>query len=470
MFKCIGVCSKCGRCVNSDMVNDANGRKTRMLTYPEGFVPDKDGNGFGVAFDIGTTTVVGMLWNLTTGEQLAAVARTNPQNEFGMDVISRITYCRESENALGKLRNKITDCMNEMVSDLCSKVGACSEKITKAVVCGNTTMSHLFAGYSPISLALAPFTPAYEGTLQMRAAEAQLKLNKIAEVTVIPNIAGHVGGDITAGIVAARLLEMGSVTLFIDIGTNGEIVLTDGVRSLACSTAAGPAFEGAAIKYGMRAASGAIEKIKIDKGEVLFSVIGEDEHTQILPQGICGSGLIDAIAQMLASGVIDKKGRLASADEAEKKGFDPSLAERLIETENGREFILAKQENEANVVITQNDIREVQLAKGAISAGTQIMLKQLGKTVDDIDKVIVAGAFGNCIDKESAVKIGILPDVALEKIISGGNTAGAGVSMALACKKEMELAEKIPSIIEHVELAENPDFQMVYLKAMEFKA
>lgn len=404
MIKCIGKCSICGRCINSAVGRGTDNRKATMLTYPEDFTADKGGSGFGAAFDIGTTTVVGMLWDLAAGEQLAAVARMNPQNQFGVDVISRITYCRKSRNALEELRNKITECMNEMVSELCSKGGTCSEKITKAVVCGNTTMSHLFAGYSPMTLALAPFAPAYEGTLRMQAAETGLNLNKDAQVTVMPNIAGHVGGDITAGILAARILETDGVTLFIDIGTNGEIVLTDGARSLACSTAAGPAFEGTITRNGMR-----------------------------------GSELIDAIAQMLDAGIIDKTGRLISADQAEE-----------------------------NMAITQKDIREVQLAKGAISAGVQIMLRKLGKTADDIDRVIVAGAFGNYINKESAVKIGILPDIAPEKIIFEGNTAGAGVSMALACGREMERAEQIPADIEHIELAAESDFQEIYLKSMNF--
>lgn len=468
MFKCTGVCSKCGRCRDSAMVHGANDRKTKMLTYPEGFTADKEEDGLGAAFDIGTTTVVGMLWNLKTGEQIATAARTNPQNEFGMDVISRITYCGEKDGNLSELRSKITGCMDEITAALCASADESREKIRRVTVCGNTTMSHLFAGYSPMTLALAPFTPAYTGKLGMTAKDALLNLSDDAEVALIPNIAGHVGGDITAGIVASRLLEMDGITLFIDIGTNGEIVLTDGKRSSACSTAAGPAFEGAAIRHGMRAAAGAIEKIRIEDGDVMFRVIGKDEGKDVPPQGICGSGLIDAIAQMLDAGIIDKKGRLASADEAEKKGFDPLLSERLIKTENGREFILVAREAEENIAITQKDIREVQLAKGAIRAGTQIMLKQFGKTADDIDRVIVAGAFGNYIEKESAVKIGLLPDIAPEKIISGGNTAGAGVSMTLVCKEAMKLAEKIPSIVKHIELAEDPDFQTIYLKAMGF--
>lgn len=468
MFKCTGICAKCGRCKDSAMMSGANARKTKMLAYPDNFTADKGGKGLGAAFDIGTTTVVGMLWDLEAGEQLATTARTNPQNEFGMDVISRITYCGKEAENLPELRGKITGCINEIIDDLCAKAERSKSEIAKAAVCGNTTMSHLFAGYPPMTLALAPFHPAYTGTLKMTAEEALLDIPEDAQVTVVPNIAGHVGGDITSGIVASRVLDMEGLTIFIDIGTNGEIVLTNGSESYACSTAAGPAFEGSAIKCGMRAADGAIETVKIEGGDVFLNTIGSADG-QILPaQGICGSGLIDAIAQMLDAGLIDKKGRLAAADEAEKRGFDPALSERLVESEDGRYFILLARDNGDDIVINQNDIREVQLAKGAIKAGIEIMLRRLEKTVDDIDQVVVAGAFGNYIDKESAVRIGVLPQIPLEKIFSAGNTAGAGVSMALASEAEMELTESIPDIVKHIELAEDPDFQMIYLKAMGF--
>lgn len=470
MFKCTGICSKCGRCKNSAMMSGANDRKTKMLNYPEGFTPDRDRKGLGAAFDIGTTTVVGMLWDLEEGRQIATEARTNPQNEFGMDVISRITYCGEDEGNTEELHGKIVNCINEITGALCAKAGRATSEVVKAAICGNTTMSHLFAGYEPMSLALAPFTPAYTGTVHTTAAEAGLTISPDAEVTVIPNIAGHVGGDITAGIVASRLLDMKGITVFIDIGTNGEIVLSDGEKSFACSTAAGPAFEGSAIRCGMRAATGAIEKISIEDGEVFFRTIGWEGggDEDVVAQGICGSGLIDAIAQMLDAKLIDKKGRLAAAGEDEKKGYDPRLNDRLGEIDGERVFVLVSKESGEDIVITQKDIREVQLAKGAIKAGIQLMLKKIDKTEEDIDRVVVAGAFGNYIDKESAVRIGVLPEIPMDKIISAGNTAGAGISMTLVSKADMETAENIPSVVEHVELAEDPDFQMIYLQAMGF--
>lgn len=465
MFKCTGVCSTCGRCKNSAMMSGANDRKTKILTYPSDFTADNNLYGYGAAFDIGTTTVVGMLWDLEKGRQIETSAKTNPQNEFGLDVISRINYCGKEGKNLDVLKDKIRVCMNEIIAELCRKAGIEKSTVQKVAVCGNTTMSHIAAGYNPVSLAFAPFTPAYTGMLNMTAADMDLELDEHAEVVIVPNIAGHVGGDITTGIIAARVLEQEGLTVFIDIGTNGEIVLTDGAESYACSTAAGPAFEGSSIRHGMRAAVGAIEKIVITAdGDVLFKTIGECE-----PQGICGSGLIDAIAQMLKSKLINKKGRLISTADADKMKMASGFKERLIEVNGERRFILVPKASGEDIVITQNDIREVQLAKGAIVAGIKLMLDEMGKTAEDLDRIILAGAFGNHIDKSSAVTIGVLPEIDEDKIISAGNTAGAGVSMILASNREMELLKSVPEKVMHLELAEKKSFQNTYLKAMAFK-
>lgn len=465
MFKCIGVCSSCGRCKGSAMMSGANDRKTKMIRYPSDFEAETGKKGYGTAFDIGTTTVVGMLWDLERGVQVGTCAKTNPQNEFGMDVISRITFCGKDENNLDILKKKITVCIDEINSVLCEREGISKKDIRKVTVCGNTTMSHLVAGYPPNTLAVAPFSPAYTGRIEMTSEEASLDIADDAIVTVLPNIAGHVGGDITAGLIASRTLDEESLTVFIDIGTNGEIVLVDGNNAYACSTAAGPAFEGSAIMHGMRAAEGAIEKIRItDDGDVFFKTIGECE-----PQGICGSGLIDAIAQMLKAGLISKTGRLISDADVAKKGLAPALSERLVSIDGERRFILVSKAKGEDIVITQNDIREVQLAKGAIAAGITLMLEETGKTEDDIAKIIVAGAFGNYIDKESAVTIGVLPKLDTEKIVSAGNTAGAGVSMALMNEKEMQLADEIVSEVKHIDLAAKEAFQKTYLTAMAFR-
>lgn len=473
MIKCIGICGKCGRCENAAMMSGANDRKTKMLAYPKDFRPETGRKGFGAAFDIGTTTVVGMLWDLEQGCQIAACGRTNPQNEFGMDVISRITYCGEQTENLAILQRKIMDCLNEIIKELCERAGIQRKEILKMTVCGNTTMAHLFAGYSPKTLALAPFAPAYAGTLVWTAGKggpgngvnpgAELGIAEAGIVLLLPNIAGHVGGDITAGLAASRFLEKKDLTVFIDIGTNGEIALTDGTHRYACSTAAGPAFEGAAIRHGTRAAAGAIEKVHIKDGEVFFKTIDQQPA-----QGICGSGLIDAMAQMLKNRLIKKSGRLISADEADKAGLDPKFKERLVTSGKERQFVLAWRENNEDIVITQSDIREVQLAKGAIAAGIKLLLDKVGKSACDIREVMVAGAFGNYIDQESAVTIGLLPDIEGDRIHFMGNAAGCGVSMALASDRELEIMKKVPELVEHVELASKENFQEAYMNAMRF--
>lgn len=461
--KCSGICSECGKCKGANLIKDAHGRKTKLVSFPADFEAQTGQAGFGMAFDIGTTTVVAMLWNLKTGKELGAAACTNPQNEFGADVISRITYCDDDSKKLALIRSKIIDGLNGLTEELTNKHGVDKDEICKVTVGGNTTMSHIFAGYPPASLARAPFSPMYTGTLQLSQLDLGLQVSEYAEITLLPNIAGHVGGDITAGIVASRILDEKKLTLFLDIGTNGEIVLAGDGAAMTCSTAAGPAFEGATIRNGMRAAPGAIEKIQIKEGEVFIKTVDDAE-----PVGICGSGIIDVMAEMLGAGLINFKGRLASKEDLEKIHPGSPLADRLINTEEGREFILVYKECGDDIVVTQKDIREVQLAKGAVAAGISIMLKRMDKKPADIHKIIIAGAFGNFIHKESAVAIGLIPSLPMNKIISAGNTAGAGVSMVLMSDNEMELAKSVPTRVQHIELASCSDFQDEYMKALAF--
>ncbi|MCR5034533.1 MAG: ASKHA domain-containing protein [Clostridia bacterium] len=463
MFKCTGICSKCGRCKDAGMMKGANDRKTKLLFLPDDFLPETDEQGYGIAFDIGTTTVVGMLWDIYSGTQVGAQAETNPQNEFGLDVISRITFAGENEGNLHLLHGKIINCLNQITDKLCKKFDVDKKAIIRATVCGNTTMSHLFAGYDPKSLARAPFSPAYTGTIFRKAGELGLQIQEDSTVMLFPNIAGHVGGDITAGILATRLEDRDGKTLFIDIGTNGEIVYCEGGKMLTCSTAAGPAFEGASIYQGMRAAVGAIEKIRIENEDVLFKVIG-----QVPPVGICGSGLIDAVSEMKKAGIINKTGRIASSEEYGRKHPGSLICERLRNGQAGREFVLVSMVNDDDIIITQNDVREVQLAKAAMAAGIQLMMQKMGSKPEELEQIIVAGAFGSYIDKDSAIGIGLLPNIDRKRILSAGNTAGAGALMAAASSKEALRVQRIPGKLEHIELANEPDFQTVYLNAMSF--
>ena len=442
-------------------------RKKRMLNLPEGFVPDRDAKGgIGVAVDIGTTTVVVSFWNLETGEKLAVEAMTNPQGAYGADVISRITYAIENNDGLEVLHNKVITAINDTVEEFLKQNDKNIDCIKKYSVVGNTTMSHLFLNIDPSSLAVAPFAPAFTGEVEKNCSELGLNGSKDCRVIVVPNIAGHVGSDITAGIITTDLMERDKGHLFIDIGTNGEIVLSANGRIMACSTAAGPAFEGSSIKYGMRAASGAIERVYIDDDGVKIDVIGDG-----VPTGICGSGIIDAVGELIRTGVVDKSGRMLAPERLEKKGISKAIISHIEESSEGAgyDFVLYRAESaENNVYITQKDIREIQLAKAAISAGISIMMQEIGIEKVELEKVSVAGAFGNYIRNESAVSMGLLPDIGLENIHAIGNSAGVGVSMVLLSSEARKFAVDVSNTVEHIDLAEKKNFQDEYLKGMRF--
>ncbi|MEG2199123.1 MAG: ASKHA domain-containing protein, partial [Anaerovorax sp.] len=356
--RCTGLCETCGKCKGANLLDEMNDRKTKMIFMPDDFMPDQDQEQYGIAFDIGTTTVVGMLWDLKENKMIGNMAMTNPQNEFGADVISRIQYCSGDPNKFKMIRDKIIRCLNDLIGDLCNQNNIAQNQVVRVTVGGNTTMSHIFGGYDPKTLAVAPFEPAYVGLKEFTANEVGLEIGEKARVILVPNIAGHVGGDITAGIVATRLMKLDGLTLFIDIGTNGEIVLSTKDKTVACSTAAGPAFEGASIYQGMRAAAGAIERIKIEDGKVLFKTIENCE-----PVGICGSGLIDAMGEMFKTGIIKKNGKLLMPEELKDEKLKDEMGQRLRKTGEQKEFVLVFKEQGKDIVITQKDIREVQLAK-----------------------------------------------------------------------------------------------------------
>lgn len=454
--------------------NSAQFRKTKMGVLPadfQAYLKEKQAgysagkDQFGIAFDIGTTTVVGTLWNLSSFQEIAVSAKTNPQGNYGGDVISRINYANQSDKNLHELKQVIGLCLNEIVQDFVKNKYLKINNLIKIVIVGNTTMSHLLLGVSPRSLAIAPFKPEFLSKESFTPKEIMIEAPDMCKARLLPNIAGHVGSDIVGVVLASRLTKQEGTNLAIDIGTNGEIVLSDNGHTYACSTAAGPAFEGVSIGKGMRASKGAIEAVKIDELDVKIDVIDNVEAI-----GICGSGLIDAISEMLKSKLIDFKGRLSDRDNAIKLGLPEHLINRLRDGNNGREFVLsfAKNSKSDDIVITQKDIREVQLAKGAIYSGIKILLSLCSKEISDIDKIYMAGAFGNYINKASAVIIGLLPDIGEENIISIGNAACTGAFMALLSKEEREFAFALPKEITHMELAGYPNFQDEYIKAMNF--
>lgn len=420
---------------------------------------------YGVAVDIGTTTAVVMLWNVQTGEMLDVSASTNPQGAYGADVISRITFVMEKEGNLDVIHDVIIDCIAKAVEGFAKEHGFKKENIYQYVVVGNTTMSHIFLGVDPSQLAVSPFTPVFTSGVHVSAQALKLPAFKDADVHVAANIAGHVGSDITAGVITTDLMDCGEGHLFIDIGTNGEIVLTGNGRAVACSTAAGPAFEGSSIKQGMRAARGAIERVDILEDRVEIGVIGDAE-----PIGICGSGIIDAVGELIRTGIVDKSGRLLGREKLAKKGIHENILKHIKEDDKANDFVLYfSEDGKSDVVITQKDVREVQLAKAAISAGITIMMKEIGVTTDTLAKISIAGAFGNYIRNTSAMNIGLLPKIGEEKIHSLGNSAGIGASMILLSERCREEAEVSARNIEHIELAARSDFQDRYMMAMSFR-
>lgn len=442
----------------------AASRKTKLIDLPDWFVHEADDRkGYGVAFDLGTTTVVAMLWDLEKAKLVDIRAGTNPQGVFGADVISRIMYAGESAENLITIYRKIIDCLNGFLEEFVVAQGIDIEDISTITVVGNTTMSHLFAGVDPTSLAIAPFTPVFLASKRGLSAEFGVLAGRGTELYLLPNIAGHVGSDITAGILATNIMNDERTHLLVDIGTNGEIVLSKNGRALTCSTAAGPAFEGATIFQGMRAAAGAIEKVTIGKDKVEIVVIDDGA-----PIGICGSGIIDAVAQLVKNGIIDKTGKFAKPENLAAAGFNTDIVDRLRIDGPRKEFVLAYVESGDDIIITQKDVREVQLAKAAIYAGIKILMKELRVDVSDFDRVSIAGAFGNYIDKESALIIGLLPEVDTKKIVTVGNAAGVGASLALLSDKMQREAEKIAVWIEHIELSTHEGFQNEYLGAMNF--
>lgn len=420
----------------------------------------------GVAFDIGTTTMVATLLDLASGRELAVAACINPQVSFGDDVISRITLAREGEKFVAELRESVVDACNSLIAELHGKAAVPGDRILALAVAGNTTMQHLFCGISPAALGELPFSPAFARALDLPAAELGLVAAPRAHAYIFPNIGGFVGGDTVAGMLAHRLDQTREATLFVDIGTNGEIVLAHQGRIQASSAAAGPAFEGARIACGMRATNGAIEKITIDS-TVHYHVIGDTK-----PAGICGTALIDAVAELLRRGIIDETGRILPPNEAPAE-LAAAVRERIVPVNGDYAFELVPAEDSKTgeaIRLHQRDVRELQLASGAIRAGISIMLRKAGLAPEKLDRVLLAGGFGNYIRRENAQRIGLLPDLPLERIRFVGNAASTGAKTVLLARELRQTAEDIARATEHVDLSLDLDFQMEFGMAMMFPA
>ena len=403
------------------------GDSTQLSSYP-----------YGVAIDIGTTTLVFYLVDLITGVISETRAVPNPQSKYGSDVISRINYTSQHKAGLDELQNILINVINEELQHFISFIGVRSDDVVKIRIAGNTIMLHILLGKDPLPLALAPFTPQFTAAQKIKADELGLSCNLNADIETLPNISAYVGADIVAGLASIAPDEKYKNYLFMDIGTNGEMALVTNEKIICCATAAGPAFEGANIKYGMTATDGAISEFNGEETEVIGNVP---------PVGICGSGLIDIVAYLLENEIVDSEGVLNYAFKVvakEDTGIDEDIA------------------------ITQEDIREVQLAKSAISSGVNILLKNAGISHEDLDVVFLAGGFGNYIDTESAMKIGLLSSQFKDKIISLGNTSGTGAFLSLKSEMFNEQVDRVIERSEHIELAEDMDFSLEFAMNMMF--
>ncbi len=418
----------------------------------------------GMAYDIGTTTVVGYLMDLSTGEELAVSSELNPQTKHGDNVISRIQYADEVAEGLETLQVEIAGALNRILTATTEELGRQPGDVLAATVVGNTTMQHLLLGVSPSHLARSPYVPAYTGAQRVLAAEIGLRCDPGAHIWLLPNIAGWVGADTVGVLLSTGIYDQDEPALAIDIGTNGEMAMGSRDRLITCSTAAGPAFEGAHISCGMRASAGALDQIAIDN-DVRWHAISDGA-----PRGVCGSGLVDAVSELLRTGVIDGQGRLQSPDTIADRGY-PALASRVQGENRHRTFdlVLASEGSSGRPVqLTQRDIRELQLAKGAVRAGIEILMTELGLEPQDVRKVFLAGAFGNYIQPESALGIGLLPHFPNAALIPVGNAAGSGARLALLSRRERTLASKLLEHVEYLELSGRPDFQDEFVNAMLF--
>lgn len=389
---------------------------------------------YGVAFDIGTTTIVGYLLDLNNFREIDVISKVNPQSIYGSDIISRITFIMENSNGLDILHKILIKSLEEIIIEFSKRNNVSLDDIYIISVAGNPVMTHIFLGISPEYISFSPFVPVFRKSMIFSANELLNVLIK-AKVYTFPLVSGYIGGDIVAGIIATNLLEEKGNILFMDIGTNGEIVLKIEEKLYACATAAGPAFEGGNISCGMIASKGAIDHVWLEDKKISYSVIGGIEEI-----GITGSGFLDSICVMLDLGILDLTGKF----------------------KEGEEFYIGK------VRITQKDIREFQLAKSAIRAGIEILIKRAGLSYDQIDKVYIAGAFGSYIDKDNALRINLIPSVRKEKIFLVGNASGMGAKLVLMNKDLIKKADEISEKIEYIELSSLPEFNEYFIKFMYF--
>ncbi|HEU4403387.1 MAG TPA: ASKHA domain-containing protein [Candidatus Polarisedimenticolia bacterium] len=425
---------------------------------------DTTGECYGVAFDLGTTTIVGTLLDLTSGEAKSVASALNAQAVHGGDVLSRISYTMGRKEGLVELQHLATFTMNGIIEKLTAEAGVRTERIYEITVAGNVTMMHLLLGIDPEPISVTPFIPTVEHGLDLPARDIGLVIHPAGRAHLFPAIGAYVGGDIVAGLLATALPRGDRLRLFVDVGTNGEIALGSESRTLATAAPAGPAFEGAEISCGMRATTGAIEGVQITENGVTLQTIDDAP-----PVGLCGSGLIDAVAQLYRRGLMDATGRMQSRDDLRDR-IPESLTSRIVSIDGVRAFVLATREEAGGkaVLFSQKDVRQLQFAKGSIASGIRVLMNDMGVGADDLQEVMLAGAFGSYIHPESARLIGLVPPVPVGRIRAVGNAAGEGAKIGLLSYREREAAAAMPGRVEYIELSGRPDFNDIFMGVLGF--
>ncbi len=418
---------------------------------------------FAIAFDLGTTTVVATLIDLESGQPAAVRSMLNRQQPYGADVITRISSTMMDPTALTALRERAHETMAELTEEVCTEAEVQHAEVYEITVCGNVTMMQLALGIDPEPLSMAPFVVATHTFPPATAADFGVRVHPRAPAFVFPSLGAYVGGDIVAGMLATGLTRDRRLRLFIDVGTNSEIAVGSNERVLATAAPAGPAFEAAQIKCGMRAADGAIEGVKIDGDELALDVIGD-----VGAVGMCGSGLVDAVSELVHAGLLDHSGRFIPDEQAAE--LHPGLSERLTKIGEERVFVLQWRGPEPadSVFLSQRDVRELQFAKASIATGWQILLRELEVEPEEITQVLLAGSFGAYLTPLSAVRIGLVPKLALPRIVSAGNVAGEGAKIAALSLRERAEAHSILREVEYVELSGRADFNDLFIDQLAF--
>lgn len=415
---------------------------------------------YSVAIDIGTTTVVCSLIDIKNKCEISSESEINPQKEYGLDVLSRIHFIKNKESGLEILHKLIINCINDLIKKLCNKNSINVSNIYEVSIAANTTMMHVLLNINPMSIGKSPYSPTFVKSKNVRAKDLGIEISKFGSVYLLPGVSSYIGADIVAGVCVSNLKETDKNVLFIDIGTNGEMVLSKKGELVSCSCAAGPALEGMNISCGMRAGDGAIENIKIEN-QININTIGNQK-----PVGICGSGIVDAISELARLKLIGKTGRIVKKDAAKDNKKISHLSDYIADENKKRRFIISKGDKE--ISITQEDIRQVQLAKGAILSGIYALADQVNMDINELDKVIIAGQFGKHLSIESLVGVGIIPKELKDKITYIGNSSKTGAIMSLLSKNIRKNMDFIASDINYFELSTKEGYERLFTDCLKF--